>query len=462
MEKNERNEKIEKTEKTDIKIPKRILGTVLNAYAAGVVPRFGLEYVAIGRQDEINVFLSDFEAVASGMGSFRFIIGKYGSGKSFLLNLARSNALERGFVTADCDLSPERRFQGTKTQGLATFRELMKNLAVKASPDGGALAGILSAWLSKLQAKAAQAGYKSSDQGFYAFVEKEIFEVCSKLQGLVNGFDFSSVLRRYYEGCVLCERDGRLDEGEDLRQSALKWLTGEYGSKTEARSAGLGVSGFINDLNWYDFLKLYALFFRLIGYKGFFVFFDECVNLYKISNRVSREGNYEKILSMFNDVMQGKAEGIGIVMCGTPVFLEDPRRGLYSYEALRSRLCEGRFGADRKNAASPVIRLERLTDEELFALVTRIRRLHNAYYPGSPEITEQNAADFLTACLSAVGASEMLTAREVIRDFIGIMNVMTTDKSVTFDELLGKTQLSSEKAQKDEDDGFFDLDGIEI
>jgi len=453
-------------EEMKLKVPKRILGTLLNAYSAGVVPRTGLEYAAIGRNEEISMFLSDLEEVASGMGSFRFVIGKYGSGKSFLINLIRCNALERGFITADCDLSPERRFHGTKGQGLATFRELMKNISSKSSPDGGALSGILSKWLSDVQLKAVSSGFDSESREFCEYTEKEIYSVASSLTELVNGFDFAQVIKAFYEGSR-----GEGEESDRKKENALKWLRGEFNTRLEARSAGLGVSSIINDGNWYDFIKLYAAFFRKIGYKGFFVFFDECVNLYKIANRPSREGNYEKILSMFNDVLQGKASGVGIVMGGTPAFLEDNRRGLFSYEALSSRLRSGRFGEGYRNYSSPVIKLERLSDNELYALINRLYKLHNMYHGKDLGVTEAELVSFLKIMLGTVGADEMITPREIARDLLEILNIMLHTPGVTFTELLGENgeKLNRKRASDDtdgedgsDDDGLFDFEDIDL
>ena len=311
-------------ENNDIKVPKRILSSLLSSLAAGVVPRSGAPYIAMGRRDEVNAVLDDLELVADGGAGMRFIIGKYGSGKSFLLQLIRGYAIDRGFVTADADLSPERRFSGSKGTGRATFCELVRNLACKSSPDGAALSVILAKWMSSLQSDAVAAGFMPDDPGFSQFVEKKLFAVIRSLEAQVGGFDFALVLSKYYRAYV---------GGDELKTSAcLRWLRGEFTTKTEARSI-LGVSSIIDDDNWYDFIKLYAVFFRAIGYKGLVVMIDECVNLYKIPNRISRENNYEKILSMFNDALQNKAEGLELLLGGTPQFLEDGRRGLFSYEA---------------------------------------------------------------------------------------------------------------------------------
>ncbi len=444
------------SENTKIKIPKRILGTLLNSLGAGVVPRQGLEYIAIGREKEIGALIRDLDNISLGIGAFRFIVGKYGSGKSFLIGLMRANALEKGFVTADFDLSPERRFQGTGGQGLASFRELMSSLSCKAIPDGNALPAILTGWFNSLQMQGIKdEGLKPESTELFDFVERQIFIVCQKLQGNVNGFDFAKVINHYYQGHV--------SRNDELLEDSLRWLRGEFSGKMQVRSSLLSVNSVIDDQNWYDYIKLYALFFRLIGYKGFTVFIDECVNLYKIPNRVSRENNYEKILSMFNDSMQGKAEGLGIFLGATPQLIEDNRRGLYSYEALKSRLIQGKFiPQGKQNLLSPLIYLQRLSDNEIFALCKRLLLLHSTYYGYTSRLTDDDILAFLKVALQRMGADEMLTPREVIRDFLNILDIMFSDEKAVFNELIGIRVVEQCDNKNSEDDDFFDLSEITI
>ena len=293
------------------RIPKRILSSLLSSVSAGVVPRAGAPYIAIGRQDEIGAFLSDLEAVNEGGGSMRFLIGRYGSGKSFLMQLIRGYALERDFLTADADLSPERRLYGTGGSGVATYRELMKNLASKAAPDGGALPRIIARWISALQGELTGEDLDPDSAAFRNRLNERIFAELREMELLVGGFDFARVLTAYYHAYT--------DGDDDKKSACLRWLRGEYATKTEARSElRLQVSCIIDDDNWYDFLKLWAALSRRMGYRGLVVFVDECVNLYKITHRVSRENNYEKILAMFNDTLQGRAPGLALIFGGTP------------------------------------------------------------------------------------------------------------------------------------------------
>ncbi len=428
----------------EIKIPKRILNSLINSISAGVVPRSGAPYIAIGREEEIKTLARDLENVADGGSGMRFIIGKYGSGKSFLIQLMRGYALDNGFITADADLSPERRLCGAKGMGRATFREIMKNLSSKSSPDGAALSLIISKWLSDLQYEAVKDGIMPDDPMLEKCVMQKLLQSLSVLRQLVGGFDFAQVLLKYYRAT----RDG----DDEKCALCLRWLRGEYSTRTEAKQQ-LGVSGIIDDDNWYEYIKLYAVFFRLIGYKGFVVFIDECVNLYKISNRISRENNYEKILSMFNDTLQCKAVGLELILGGTPQFLEDSRRGIYSYEALRSRLFDGRFDStEYKNLIGPVIRLKRLSDAELFALILRITRLHSQLYGIQTRIDTDEMRAFLSLCLDRAGADIMITPREIIRDYITLLNILMQNPNATPMQIM-KTDAVSLKTATDAQDG---------
>lgn len=445
-----------------LKIPKRILTSLINSISAGVVPRVGAPYIAIGRGDEINALLSDLETVDDGGSSMRFLIGKYGSGKSFLIQLIRGYALERSFICADVDLSPERRICGTKGTGIATYRELMKNLASKTSPDGGALPMLISKWISTLQSEAAQSGLTPGDGKFETEVKKGIYSITEELEGCVGGFDFAHVICQYYEAAQV---------GDDEKKSdCLRWLRGEYTTRTEARRA-LGVGVIIDDDSWYDYVKLLAVFVKKIGYRGFVVFIDECVNLYKIPNRVSRENNYEKLLAMFNDTLQGRAPGLALILGGTPQFLEDNRRGLFSYEALRSRLTDGKYASgEYKNLLGPVIRLRRLSDNELYALIKRITNLHAQNYSWEPRVTEEEMSAFLQNCLARAGADTMITPREIIRDYLSVLNILLQNPEVKFSSVVdsGVVTLSHEEPDKVTEEaverglGDFSLSDIEI
>ena len=431
---------------TEIKIPRRILNTLLNSLAAGVVPRSGAPYIAIGRREEINSLLDNLDDIAEGGAACRFLIGRYGSGKSFLIQLIRGYALERGFICADADLSPERRLTGGSGAGLATYRELIINLAIKASPEGGALPTVLSRHYTSVRTSLVADGFEPDTLEFEAELKKRVFLTLSELEGDVGGFDFARVLSEYYSACIC--------DNSEKKSNCLRWLRGEFSTKTEAKAAlGFPVSTVIDDDNWYNYIKLFALLSVRFGYKGLVVFIDECVNLYKIPNRISREANYEKILSIFNDTLQGKARSLGVIFGGTPQFLEDNRRGLFSYDALRSRLADSKYSdMGYQNLSSPVIRLRRLSDNELLALVKRLARLY-AEREGSTKlpVTDEQIEAFMKHALARAGAEELITPREIIRDFLTLLNILRDNPGASFERLL--SDVTFRRATDDDDDG---------
>ena len=365
--------------------------------------------------------------------------------------------MDRGFVVADADLSPERRLHGTKGQGLATYRELMQNLATRTMPEGGALSLILERWSDAIRLDAAQAGITPESPGFAAKLEAFILRRVTALAEVVHGFEFGRVLARY----VLAQAGAAGADDEELKSLVLKWFRGEFAAKQEAKAA-LGVNLIATDENWYDFLKVFALFLKRAGYKGLLVLIDELVNLYKIPNSVSRQYNYEKILTMYNDTLQGKAHHIGIVMSGTPQCIEDRRRGVFSYEALRSRLESGRFSREgRQDLMSPVIRLEPLTVEELLVLIEKLADMHRNLYGTNRTIDEKCLAEFLRVEYGRVGAGELMTPREIIRDFIEFLNILAQHSDLTPEALLASDEFHSAPASaagRPDDDQFVEFD----
>jgi hypothetical protein len=428
------------------KIPRRIAQTVVNSLKGGVVPRVGLPYITVGRRQEIEALLRDVDIVSEGGASFRFIAGNYGSGKSFLLQTMRNYVMDRNFVVMDADLSPERRLFGNQGQGLATYRELIKNLSVKTQPEGGALAMVLDRWISSVQTQTAETmGGQTDSPEFNERVEQQIFTVVRTMHDLVHGFDFARILTLYYRAFT---------EGDDeLKGKVLKWFRGEYGSKTEARSE-LGSSVVISDDNWYEYLKLFAYFFHYAGYSGLIVLVDELVNLYKIPNSISRQYNYEKLLAMYNDALQGKARYIGMLMSGTPQSIADPRRGIYSYEALRSRLQEGKFTREQgtPDLLAPVIRLKALTAEEMTVLAEKIALIHAGLYEYEPKLTDDDLVAFIRTEYARIGADTHITPREVIRDFIELLDLLFSHPDLTLTGLLQSDEFTYAKPELEEKD----------
>ncbi len=418
------------------RVPRRIAQVIINSLKGGVVPRVGLPYITVGRGREVAALLHDLDLVADGGASFRFLVGRYGSGKSFLLQTIRNHAMGRGFAVADADLSPERRLQGTGGQGLATYRELIRNLSTKTRPEGGALNLVLDRWVSNVQSQVTlEDGLSPEDSAFADAMERRIMGTMASVQELVHGYDFARLLTMYWRA--------HLEGDDETKDNVTKWFRGEYRNKTEARRE-LGVGIVIGDDDWYDYLKILATFLVGAGYKGLVILLDEMVNLYKIPNAVSRQYSYEKVLTMYNDTLQGKAHHLGIIMSGTPQAVEDRRRGLYSYEALRSRLTQGRFSQDGLvDMLAPVIRLEPLTHEELLVLVEKLADIHAGLFGYQRKITQAELVRFLETEYGRVGADTHLTPREVIRDFVEMLDILSQNPGVTVEQLLGSEQFSS-------------------
>ncbi len=412
-----------------MKIPKRISSAVINSLKGGVVPRVGLAYITVGRKTEIDALLHDIDIVADGGASFRFITGKYGSGKSFLMQTLRNYVLDRNFVVMDADLSPERRLQGTKGQGLATYKELVQNISTKTKPEGGALTLILDRWINNIRTEViSESGVSFDDPKFSQLVEAKIFTVINALSELVNGFDFAKILGLYYRAFA--------EDNAEKKSQVIKWFRGEYSTKTEAKSE-LGVNIIITDDNWYEYIKLFAVFFTKAGYGGLLVLVDELVNIYKIPNSITRQYNYEKILTMYNDTLQGKAKHLGIIMGATPQCMEDTRRGVFSYEALKSRLSDGKFSTEGiKDVLAPIIKLVPLTSEEMLILVEKLADIHAQLFEYERSLTQDELISFIKIEFSRIGASTNITPREIIRDFIELLNIVHQNPTMKIDSIL--------------------------
>ena len=414
-----------------MKIQKREAQAILQSLTAGVTPRIGLRHIVVGRLAEIEAMTQDFANIRAGGAAVRFIIGSFGSGKSFFLQLARTHAMEGKFVVANADLSPERRLHGSGDQAVALYRELMKNLSTQVRPDGNALPAIIEKWLSNVQAQVTtKQGIDSNSAEFNRAVQTEVMSTLSNMKELVHGFDFAQVINGYYRGYF---------SGNDaLKSDALRWLRGEINTKTEAKKT-LEVNSIIDDSNWYDYLKAFACFVNAVGYAGLLVNIDEAVNLFKISHSGSRNSNYEQLLKIFNDCMQGGAAYIGFIFAGTSDFIDDQRRGLFSYEALRTRLSSSRFEQNGlRDLTSPVLRLPPLTAEEVFVLLSKLRDLHRDHTPNSRPLDDQALQVFLEAELRRIGAAQFSTPRELIRNFLTLSNLLTQNRDKEWQEIIGE------------------------
>ena len=426
-------------------VPKRTLTTLMNALSSGVVPRRGLEYIAVGRKKETETFVNDLEDTAAGGGAFRFISGRFGNGKSFMTQMVRNYAMDRGFVVMDADLAINRRLTGTKKEGLNTYRELVKNTAIRTRPEGGAMEPMLQAWIQDMADAISEEKGIPSDDVTDDDIDKRIRYATAYINCMQGYQDFIKVVIRY------C-KDYRAGSDDIF---ALTWLKGECELKTEVRK-NLGINTLVDDSSWYDFVKLWAELSTKLGYKGLVVFLDEAVVLYKLQNKISRSNNYERLLTMFNDIMQGKSSHLSMYVCGTPEFIEDPNRGLYSYEALRSRLVSGRFENGYDNYLGPVINLRPLTNEEIYVLLKTIRDLHEQRYAYDSKITDDMLEDYLKAVLGSVISTTMVTPREITRDLISLLDTMHQNPNTKFSDMISGRKVTADR--NPDDDIIEDLD----
>ncbi len=407
--------------------------TILQSLAAGVVPRRGQHHIQVGRADEIDALIGDIERIRDGGAGVRFIIGRYGSGKTFFLHLVRSMALERALVTMHADLAPDRRLQASGGQAQSLYQELARNVATRSLPEGGAMPSVVERFVTNV--------LREADSRSLA-PEVVMDEKLHRLTQNVGGYDFAMVVEAYWRG--------HNEDDEELRSCAVRWLRGEYTTRTDARR-DLGVRGHIDDQAVYDHLKLFADFVVLAGYEGLLVSLDEMVNLYKISHTQSRQGNYEQLLRMVNDCLQGNVGHLGFVMGGTPEFLTDPRRGLYSYEALSTRLQENAFAVDGlKDLSGPVIRLPNLTQEELFVLLGKLRNVQAGGVEDAYLLPDEGLQAFMRHCFSRIGADYFQTPRNTIKAFVQLMAILDQNPDADWRELLAKSGVDRDPEPVDE------------
>ena len=402
---------------------------IIQSLRAGVTPRSGLQHIQVGRIREVESLIKDIERISEGGSAFRLIIGEFGSGKSFFLQLIRSIALEKGLVTIHADLSPDRRLHATGGQARNLYAELMRNLSTRTKPDGNGISSVVERFITEAR--------KHSDITGIT-VSKIIAERLNQLTELVGGYDFAKVIEAYWEG----HEQGN----EQLQADAIRWLRGEFTTKTEARNA-LGVRNIIDDANVYDHFKLMSLFVRKAGYKGLLVNLDEMVNLYKLSSQQARVSNYEQILRMLNDCLQGSAENIGFLLGGTPDFLLDPRKGLYSYEALHSRLAENSFAKTAKviDYSAPTLHLANLSPEELFILLRNLRHVFATEDKTKYLLSDDALTSFLAHCSKRIGDAYFKTPRNTIKAFVDLLAILEQNPEFHWEQLMDKVVVNEEK-----------------
>ena len=426
----------------DLRVPVRVGRTILNALQGGVVPRTGLGYIAVGREREITSLLSDLELIETGGATFRIIMGKYGSGKTFLLQTFKEYALSKGFIVADADLSPERNLVGNPIQkrGLHTYQELMANLSIKTSPTGNALEKILDYWMNSMWMQAAQKITSGSISGalLEESVSQMIEECILETTNFAYGFDLAAVLKIYW--------NASREKDFSRKRMALRWLRGEYPTRQSAKK-DLGVMGIIDDDNWFDYIKNLSIFFHKIGYKGFVILIDELINLYKCRQKATRDKNYEKLLGMYNDCMQGKANYLGIVLGGTPISITDTDRGLYSYGALQSRLETGFFDNKDYNNVGPVLVISQLNKTELVILLEKILQIHQDVFSYKCSLKEKDIIYFLETVLKEE-RNLYITPRSIIRDFIMMLETLKERSDTNFNKYMLKIKASTDQDEE--------------
>ncbi len=400
---------------------------IIQSLRAGVVPRAGQQHIQVGRVEEVRALVGDIDRIADGGSTVRFVIGEYGSGKTFFLHLVRSIALEKRLVTVHADLSPERRLHATGGQARALYAELMRNISTRAKPDGGAMASIVERFVTQALGDARERGVGP---------ETVIRERLDSLSEMVGGYDFASVIEAYWRGH---------DEGDErLKSDAVRWLRGEFSTRTDARLA-LGVRTIVDDATFYDHLKLLARFVTLAGYEGLLVGLDEMVNLYKLTNTQARNANYEQILRILNDSLQGSAARLGFLFGGTPEFLLDTRRGLYSYPALQSRLAENTFATHGLvDFSGPVLRLANLTQEDFYVLLTKLRHVYASGDPAAYLIPDDGLVAFMQHCLTRVGDAYFRTPRTTITQFVNLLAVLEQNPQASWRDLVGQVEIPAE------------------
>jgi hypothetical protein len=412
---------------TPLRLRPRDRDAIVGSLRAGVVPRRGFAHIQVGRAEEVAAIGHDLDRVAAGGSMVRFVIGDYGAGKTFFLHLAASMAAEKKLVTAAADLTPDRRLNATGGQARGLYAELMRNLATRSAPDGGALPGVVDRFVTTAQSEASSRGVS---------VAAVIAGRLQDLSQMVGGYDFAHVIGQYWAG---------YDRGSDqLMADAIRWLRGEFSTKTEARGA-LGVRTIIDDSGVWDTLKLMARFVRLAGFAGLIVCFDEMVNLYKLANTVARHGNYEQVLRIVNDCLQGQAIGLGVMFGGTPEFLMDTRRGLYSYDALRSRLAENSFAVGGlADYTGPVLRLANLTPEDMYVLLGRLRHVYAGGDTARYLVPDEALPAFMTHCAHRIGDAYFRNPRTTVKEFLNLLAVLEQNPGADWRALVGQVELAGE------------------
>lgn len=421
---------------------------IINSLLGGVVPKIGIQHITVGRSEEIDAVIHALNDIKNGHSMVKFWIGDFGSGKSFMLHLLNTIALKQKFVVANASFTPENRLYASDGKAVALYTSIIDNIAIQTKPEGSALPTLMEKWIEQVIIKTAQEHAIPLDdirnKEYLNLIQANIIKTAHEITD-VGGFDFSTVILKYYEGYI--------KDNEQLRRCALKWLKGEYRTKTEARQ-DLGVREIINDANYYEMLKNFCKLFVSIGYSGFVINLDEAINLYKISTSISREKNYEKVLTIYNDCFQGKVENIFFNFAGTIETLENERRGFFTYPALKRRLERNKFETSAiRDFAQPVVKLLPISHDEIFLLLEKLKAIFDFNYQTQLDISDNDIHLFMEEMFNKPGADEFLTPSTVVRDFLNILSLLRQNPALEKNQLFKQITIIDERP--------YELDNIE-
>jgi hypothetical protein len=394
---------------------------VLKSLRAGVVPADHIDLIQVGRGGEQATLAKDILHILKGGSSVRFVTGDYGSGKTFIGELTRQKGIKQGLVVAAAALSPDKRLQAKTGETRNLYSALVRSFSTKARPNGTALVNIVERFiLTTLR----EAHVNSLDPRAHIAHRLRDFEE------LAGGFDFIKVVQCYWLGFE--------NQDDELKSTALRWLRGEFINLSDARAA-LGVRSIIDYRNFFSGLKMLCQFVRMAGYPGLLICLDEMVALYELSHKQTRINNFNEILNIVNDCLQGQVQGMGFVFLGTPEFVYDEKKGLYSMPALKSRLALNRLATKGlTDVSGPVIELKPLQEVEMDELLHKLRHVQ-AYGVAKDYLIDDMALwQFMLQCRAIHGQQYFLNPRLAIKTLLDLLAVIEQNPNVKVDELIAE------------------------
>ncbi|HCH32411.1 MAG TPA: ATP-binding protein [Oceanospirillaceae bacterium] len=379
---------------------------VLKSLRAGVVPADHIDLIQVGRAGEQATLAKDILHISKGGSSVRFVTGAYGTGKTFIGELTRQQGIKQGLVVASAALSPDKRLQARTGETRNLYSALVRSFSTKARPDGTALVNIVERFILTTLREA-----HVNNVG----PEQHIAFRLGDFEELAGGFDFIKVIQRYWLGLE--------NQDEALKSTALRWLRGEFSSLTDARAA-LGVRSIIDYRNFFSGLKMLCQFVRMAGYPGLLICLDEMVALHELSHKQARINNFNEILNIVNDCLQGQVQGMGFVFLGTPEFVYDDKKGLFSMPALKSRLAPNVMAKNGlKDVSGPVIELQPLQEMEMDDLLHKLRDLQAYGNAKDYLIDDMELWALLLQCRTVYGDQYFLNPRLAIKTMLDLLAV---------------------------------------